>query len=516
MLHSHMSLQDQDTIAKIAANWRLTPATLASKITGGQWIAAPWLKYVSTRVATGIARGGARIIISAPPRHGKSELISVHTPTWVLENFPNKNIILAGYGADLTEMYGRRVRDQIREHSDLLRCRVRTDVSKVSAFLTDTNGYMFSVGLGGAITGRGAHVLLIDDYIKEIKEALSQSQRDYIWNWFVTTAMTRLEPGASVIIIATRWHSDDLIGRILRNFPGKWENICLPALALPGDLLGRKPGEVLFEERYDRAFIDEQHDVLGSVFFHALYQQGPMDEVLRFTNPEWLKTIPARNADDYVWARVWDLAASEDGGDYTCGTLVGYSRSTNNCILGNVIRKQLSIGDVESLVRNIAVADGTDTKVLIEQEPGASGKGLIQHYQTNVLPEFFVDAVPTVKSKLIRAQPFLAAAEAGKVFLLDEEMGSYAEVPNAELSWHNIFKKEFENFPVGDNDDQVDTAAAGYVYLSGKKQLSVSWGRKKSEQTERKQNSQQIRRASFMLSGQGKRSGVAFARRVKT
>src|SRR5687768_2870174 len=98
--------EDRELLGKIAGNWRLTPATMAHKLSEGTWIPAPWLMYVSQRVALGIMRGGARIIISAPPRHGKSELISVYTPTWLLENFPRKNVILTSYGADLSEHYG--------------------------------------------------------------------------------------------------------------------------------------------------------------------------------------------------------------------------------------------------------------------------------------------------------------------------------------------------------------------------------------------------------------------------
>lgn len=512
-----MNIHDQEKLARIAANWRLTPATMATKITNGDWIAAPWLRYASTRIAQAIQRGGGRIIISAPPRHGKSELVSIHTPIWVLENFPRKNIILTGYGSDLVEIAGRRVRDTIRDNEHLLRARIRPDVSKVSAFLTETSGYMFSVGLGGAITGRGAHVLLIDDYIKEIKEALSQAHRDYIWNWFVTTAMTRLEPGATVIIIATRWHSDDLIGRILKHFPEKWENICLPAFALENDPIGRKPGEVLFPERYDTQEIESQRDLLGGVFFHALYQQGPVDEILAFTNKEWIKYLKELDEDDYRWARVWDIAATEDGGDYTCGTLCGYSKKSGKFVIGNVLRKQKSIGDVEKLVRDTAIIDGLDVEVLIEQEPGSAGKALIHHYSETVLPEYKVNAIPTSKAKLVRAQPFLAAAEAGKVYLLDESAMNYDQELNQENvggygTWHQPFLNEFDSFPGGENDDQIDTAAGGYVYLSGKKKLSVSWGRR-AELTEQRSSNRKTRQAQFLVKSPARKLVATFGRK---
>lgn len=512
-----MNIHDQEKLAKIAANWRLTPATMATKLSGGEWIAAPWLRYAATRIAMAIKRGGGRIIISAPPRHGKTELVAKWTPTWVLENFPKKNVILTGYGADLVEASGRWVRDTIRDETDLLNVRIRPDVSKVSAFLTETDGYMFSVGLGGAITGRGAHVLLIDDYIKEIKEALSPAHREYLWQWFTTTAMTRLEPGATVIIIATRWHSDDLIGRILKHFPEKWENICLPAFALENDLIGRKPGEVLFPERYGTKEIEDQQELLGSVFFHALYQQGPVDEILQFTNKNWINVTKELPADDFKWARIWDLAATEDGGDYTCGSLVGYSKSTSKFVIGNILRKQKSIGDVEKLVRETAALDGTDTLVCIEQEPGSAGKALVHHYATTVLPEFSVVPIPATKAKLVRAQPFLAACEASKVYILDESLANYDQQLSTDNvgedgTWHQKFLSEFDTFPGGDNDDQIDTVSAGYTYLSGKKQLSASWGRR-AEQTEARSKNQKSRQARFMVTSRPRKLIATFGRR---
>jgi hypothetical protein len=505
-----LAIHDQEMLERVAGNWRLTPATMATKLTKGKWIAAPWLKYSSLRVAQGIARGGARIIISAPPRHGKSELISVHTSTWVLENFPNKNVILAAYGADLAEGYGRRVRDQIREQSSILKVRIRDDVSKVGAFLTDANGYMYSVGLGGAITGRGAHVLLIDDYIKEIKEALSPAHREYVWQWFVTTAMTRLEPGASVIIIATRWHSDDLIGRILKNFPGQWEYMFLPAIAQENDLLGRPVGAPLFPERFNIDFLREQEELLGKTFFQSLYQQQPIDETNKLTNPAWLNRCSELPGSDFRWARAWDLAATEEGGDFTTGTLGGYSRKTNNFVIANIVRRQLSPAQAEVLVRNTALNDGIETPVCIEQEPGSAGKNLVHHYATNVLPEFRVVPVPATTAKIIRGQPFLAACEAGKVYLLDESVITPERDPNSKGSWIDHFIREFELGYSGAYDDQLDTAAACYNHVAGKKTLSVSWGR--TPQKNYKTNSKAIRKASFMVGTTRRVSRVTFGR----
>lgn len=487
-------------------NWRLTPATFMHKVSRGGWIPAPWLMYVSTRIASAIARGNGRVIISAPPRHGKSELISVGTSAWVLENFSNRNVILAAYGADLAEGFGRRVRDLIRDNGDLLKVRLKNDKGAVNSFLTDNGGYMFSVGLGGSITGRGAHVLLIDDFIKEIKEALSPAHREYLWNWFVTTARTRLEPGATIIIIATRWHSDDLIGRLIKAFPGRWENIVFPAICEGAegfvDAIGRKPGEALFPERYSVSDLREMQEELGSTFFQALYQQHPVDEAKKISDGAWLKIVdlcPNLNTPFIRLCRVWDLAATEGGGDWTTGTLGAYDRSNGYFYILNVIRRQLSPKQVEEIVRATAVADGQEVEIGIEQEPGSSGKALVEHYQRTVLKEFKVLPVPVsgAASKLIRAQPLLAAAEASKVLLVRGD-------------WNEAFIREFDLFPAGPYDDQVDTASACYTRLSGKKLYSASWGRKPKDDVANRKSSKAIRGAALQL---GNRRSASWGRR---
>jgi predicted phage terminase large subunit-like protein len=493
-------------VRRIAGDWKLTPATFAHKISRGQWIPAPHLMYISSRIAKRIAAGNARIIISAPPRHGKSQLSSIYTPAWVLERFPQFKTILAGYGADLATGFSRQVRDifQDGDNAALLNTRIRKDSSRVEAFLTEQGGGMYAVGLGGAITGRGANVLLIDDYIKEIKEALSPAYRDYIWNWFVTTAFTRLEPNGSCIIIATRWHSDDLIGRILQNFPEQWEYIEIPAIAEAGDLLGRTPGEALFPERYPIEKLLELKETLGGIFFQALFQQKPVDESKKMTDSRWIKTVQEKDIhyqvmQDVQWARVWDLAATEGGGDYTVGSKLGHTKKHNHTYIANVFRKQLSPGQVEEKVREFAIQDGVDVKIYIEQEPGSSGIALIDHYKRNVLPEFTVEAVPAVNNKLVRAQPFLAAAESGNV-------------SKFEGVWNETWDKEFDSFPGGENDDQVDTVGAGYQKLSGKRIFSASWGRAAKKGTA---NSNATKQASVSMSlrSRGPVRGATFGRR---
>lgn len=484
----------QRQIRQIIADWKITPATFAHKISQGSWIPGRWLMYLSAILAKEIAKGGARIIISAPPRHGKSMLTSTYLPAYLLERYPWMSIILATYGAELSVGFGRQVRDIFTDpvNQGLLNTKVRRDAGRVAAFKTQFGGGMYSVGLGGPITGRGAHVLLIDDYIKEIKEALSPAYRDYIWNWFVTTAYTRLEPKGSCIIIATRWHTDDLIGRLIEDQPGRWKVITLPALCeeqdlLPGqevDIIGRHVGDELFPDRYKKEELLDLKDTLGTIFFNALYQQRPMDESTKLTDSGWIKECSELPVSSKLKGmRMWDLAATQDGGDYMCGAKCFYDKETENFYIANIKRDQLSPEKVEQAVRDCAEGDG-DLKIGIEQEPGSSGKALVNHYQRNVVPEWKVVPVPATTKKVIRAQPFLAAAEAGHVYML-------------KGPWNSAFLKELEDFPTGQNDDQVDTVSAAYTELTGKKVFSVSWGRKNenAKYVSRNMNSTKLRQA---------------------
>jgi len=476
-----LTRQDELQLQKLLANYKLTPMTLAMKL-NPKIIPAKHLMYISVAIANAIAKGNGRIIISLPPRHGKSELVTKNVPIWTLENFGQKNVILCSYGGDLSTDFGRKVRDLIRDNETLLDIRIREDASRVNNWLTQYGGAMMSVGLGGPITGRGADVLIIDDYIKEIKESQSQGHRDYIWDWFTTTAYTRLEPGATCIIVATRWHHDDLIGRILKNFPGEWTNIVIPAEAEPEgwdakdpsthlnrDFLGRLKGEALFPERYPISDLTDRKRILGSFFYNALYQQRPENDAGQLTNKSWLRyahlqNIPMETLQRLKYARVWDLAATEDGGDYAVGTLAGYDPKHDLMYYFDVRRIQKGPLGVEIEVKRTAEMDGKQIPIYIEQEPGSSGKLLVATYAANLLKGFKVHAHPANDGKIIRAQPFLAGVEAGKVVLV------YAD-------WNKAFVDEYDEFPGGDHDDQIDTASAAYTILTGRKLLKASWGR---------------------------------------
>lgn len=469
-LSNILSSGSNKLIGDILANPKLTPATMA-KWLDPLWIPAPHLMYVSLRIAIGISKGNGRIIVSLPPRHGKSRISSVGTSTWALDKWPEKQIIITSYGADLSEEFSGAVRDQIATNPHKLSVRLRKDSNRVDRFRTTHNGGMLAVGTGGGITGKGADILFVDDYIKDHEAARSHIQREFTWNWFTSTAFTRLEPNGSIIIVATRWDEDDLVGRLLEHEGtvengGKWEYIRIPAIAEPNDILGRPVGTALFPERYNLEALLQWREILGTKVFDALYQQDPRSNESRLADRAWIQLCTELpNPNLLAWCRVWDLAATQGGGDYTTGGLHALDVETRMVFHAQMIRKQLSPKNVEKLVRETAELDGPSVPIYIEQEPGSSGVALVSHYANNVLKGYKVKGVPTTKAKAIRAQPYLAGAEFGRVWIL-------------KGPWNETFLKEFDHFPTGEYDDQVDNGAIAWEVLVGKESPGVAWGRK--------------------------------------
>ena len=457
---------DRHKIEQMVGNYKLTPATLMKKI-DPNWISKPFLEQASLKIAQTILKPNGRLIISWPPRHGKSQLATIATPVWTLESMPQKDIILATYGADLSVNFGRSVRDIFDSNKHLLNERIRPDVKSVAHFMTTRGGGMLSVGLGGAITGKGADVFIIDDYIKTMSEALTKSHRESNWEWFKGTAYHRLEPNASMIIIATRWHEDDLIGRILKQYPGEWEHIKFQATALEGDILGRKVGEALFPERYDESQLADRRKVLGDLFYNAIFQQDPRDDASKLSDREWIEEIDQSDLpqlDTLKFCRIWDFGGgTRSKNDPTVGTLMACDPLKKTAYILDIWRKRASPETVEAAVRAKALDDGTGTKVVLEKEPGASGVQLMSHFKINVLRGFRMQESNTTMSKAVRAQPFLAASEAGRVKILKGK------------PWTEDFLEEFDSFPDGQHDDQVDTCAIGYNVMCSANPQSPTW-----------------------------------------
>lgn len=240
------------------------------------------LDYIGKRIAAGIINGGARLIVCAPPRHAKSSLISEKTPQWFLHRWPHKRVILMAYGDDFAETWGRKVRDGLVN----ARYERKTDTqltrgadSAVNEWFTTKGGGMRTAGVLGGVLGRGADCLIIDDPVKNSAEAYSPVYQQRLREVYQSTASSRLEPNASVIVTMQRWPSSDFVSWLIEQSESgreKWELLTFPAIAEADDQLGRPVGEPLWPARYDLTALERVRLALEDpAFWRSQWQQAP-------------------------------------------------------------------------------------------------------------------------------------------------------------------------------------------------------------------------------------------------
>lgn len=235
------------------------------------------------------------LLVFEPPRHGKSQQISIDFPSWYLGRNPDKEIIIASYSADLAQDFGGKTREKAQsiEYKYIFpEVTLREDEKARGRWRTKQGGGYIAVGVGGPITGRGANILLIDDPVKNREEAESEVYREKVWDWFTSTAFTRLEPKGVAIIIMTRWHVDDLAGRIVDHpeLSDRVKVISLPAIATQ-DGKHRKAGEPLWIQKYPLEALLEIKKAVGPYDWSALYMGSPVLTENQEFKPEWYREI---------------------------------------------------------------------------------------------------------------------------------------------------------------------------------------------------------------------------------
>lgn len=413
-----------------------------------------------------------RVIIQAPPQHGKSRLASVELPAAWLGRHPDQPVIATSYGADLAYRHSREVQrvvglDAWREVYGELRISRRHGAVKDWG-LEGHRGGLVAAGVGGPITGRGAQLGIIDDPFKNWRDAQSLNLREQVWDWYRSTFLTRVWEQGRIVVIATRWHPDDLIGRLLEAEPGEWVVLNYPAVAEadPGgtlkgwrpDTLDRAAGEPLAPNRFSLDFLERQRVKLGPVMWAALYQQRPY-LVEGGVIPVGKVEVLDREPDDLVRrVRFWDLAATPEGAapdpDFTAGVLMGL-RTSGRVVLLDVIHGRWSPATIETTVRRAAEVDGQSVSVGIEQEPGSAGVHVVSDYAVR-LAGWHVVGERATGPQLTRVLPWAAQVDAGNVAAV-------------RGPWLRGFLEEARAYR-GDgstHDDQVVAAAGAYRMLVG-------------------------------------------------
>lgn len=375
-----------------------------------------------------------RLMIFMPPRHGKSELASKRFPAWCLGKNPKRQIIAASYNSDLASDFGRNVRNLVAEpeYGQVFPgVSLAPDSQAANRLNTNHGGTYVAAGVGTAVTGRGAHIALIDDPFKDREEADSERRRELVWDWYRSTLFTRLMPGGAIVLIQTRWHEDDLAGRLLEQDRDQWDVLELPAIS--------KNYEALWPEWYPVEALERIRETIGPREWSALYQQQPQPDEGTFFKREWFKTW--EKLPECRFYLTSDFAVTDGGGDYTVLTVWGIDSQ------GEIYRADQWKGQTTSDVWIERMLDlVAKWKPLACFGEGGVIQKAIEPLLSRRMRERRVFArlewLPSVSDKPTRARSFQAFAATGRVHF---ERG-------ADLS-------EYLVFPAGKHDDEVDTAS---------------------------------------------------------
>ena len=400
-----------------------------------------------------------RLIITFPPRHGKSELTSRRFPAWLLGRDPYRHIMFGTYNQPFAEDFGRKVREIIKSpaHQTVFPdCALATGSQASDRLATEDGGMAVFVGRGGSATGRGADFLIIDDPLKDRAEAESDLVRKALWDWFNDTMSTRLmsDTGA-IIIIMTRWHEDDLVGRLTDpNNPcynedeaKNWKIINIPAIAGENDALGRKPGEALWPQRFGIDYL-RSFQARNPRGFSALYQQEPTprdgvhfkEDMFRFYRRDELPNgLRIYAASDHA-------VSTKQENDKTCLLIAGVDERSNIWLLDAWWKRARTDATVEAMLalmrkwRPIAwwAESGHITKSI--------GPFLFKRMAEEKVFAY-VKEQSASKDKLTRAQPIIGRMGMGMVMFPSHE------------PWTEAAKQELMKFPGGRHDDFVDALA---------------------------------------------------------
>lgn len=440
-----------------------TPATFGAAASRGRWKIAPHIALMNRHAMAAIhGIGSKRIIITCPPRHGKSEYWSKYVPAWFVGKYPDKRVLLTSYEAGFAEWWGGKARELIEDFGGLFDVEIKGDShAKARWEIAGHEGGMQTAGVGGAITGKGADLLIVDDPIKNAEEAASETIRKANWEWWTSTAYTRLEPDGIAVVIQTRWHDDDLAGRLIAQAKGgdgePWLVINLPAIAEAGDALDRQPGDPLWPERFSLERLLQIKKSVGSRVWNALYQQHPIPTEGMMLNPEWFERVDAVPA-GCSYVRYWDIAGAKPGkGDFTVGCLMARTPGPESeavFYIVDLIRVQEGPMKRNQVIRNTAGDDKTKygkVPVWVERGVGLGKEATDSIIRLLAGHNVHDDAV--TKDKPTRAEPLAAQAEAGNVKAV-------------RGPWNQPLFDEMTAFPFGTNDDQVDAVAGAFNKLA--------------------------------------------------
>ena len=397
------------------------------------------------------------LCVSIPPRHSKSSIMTIAFPLWLIFHDPDMHILIVNAEATLSENFGIRLREYVKEYGEIFDVKV-SDVKHSSTHLKfeDSKGNLYKgsirlTGSNGSITGQDADILILDDIYKGFAD-ITPTLLDKKIEWFKTMILQRKEPDTKLMILHTRWATNDLTGYLMENSPDKYEFFSYPAI--------KEDGTPLWAERYSIEFLNAQLEEMGERLFSCIFKQRPLDETGSFFNIEKVVFHDEKfdTADKTLqMCRSWDFAYSDESkgqiNDSTAGVLM-FKTEEGEFIIADIQHGQYGEG-LKSHLKHIAEKDGSNVSILIESGTvGGAAKFLFNEYQS-YLQGFVCYQSEPVGSKSDRATPFRQAILDGKI-----------HVHLTDPTVRGEFIKQMRSFPLGKHDDIVDACAYAFNWLN--------------------------------------------------
>ena len=410
-----------------------------------------------------------RLMVFMPPRHGKSELVSRKFPAYLLGRNPDTSIISCSYSADLASRMNRDVQRLI-DSEQYLELFPGTQLSNQHTRrfyetrytrnnnmfeVVDKKGTYRSSGVGGGITGMGGEYIIIDDPVKNREDADSATMREKVYDWYTSTLYTRLEKDGCILLTLTRWHEDDLAGKLLKaaqEGADQWTILELPAVCeyppKPYDV--RQEGEALWKWKYDEEALEKMKVTVGSRDWAALYQQHPTPGEGGTFKREWWNYYKVLPDGLYDFVQSWDCTFKDaQSSDYVVGQV--WARKGSSRYLLDQVRGRMSFTETLYAIRSLSAKWTQAIRKLVEDK--ANGTAVI-----DVLRKEIPGLIPVEPEggKIVRANAVTAVAEAGNIYLPDPSIAP----------WVHDFVEEHAVFPNGANDDQVDAQTQANTYYN--------------------------------------------------
>lgn len=433
-----------------ALAYRYYPDTFAERVSGGSWKRFRFCRFLGEVVGDALAEGDRRIIINAHPRPGKSTLISGWTPTWCLDTWPEKKVILTSYAGAVARDWGRKARNTLERNEHCV-TKLQQDSKRADLWHTEQGGGMLTAGVDGPVTGRGGDLIIGDDLHKNWSEAQSEVQRNHVIDWFLSDLQSRLEPNGVIILISPRYHELDLTGYLLEYHGEDWTHIRLPAFAEEDDPMGRKLGEPLCPERFSKAQLLQRKAQMREDMWSAIWMQTAIPPKGYIFDRKWWKFYRAAPESFDEVCMTIDCSFKDTQTSSFVAIQVWGRRGLDKYLLDEVHER---MGFIDTLNATVRTYEAWPSTMSIYIEEAANGYAVIETLSNSLSS---ICPVQPRGSKIARAHACAPQVKAGRVHL-----------PHPDIApWVRDFIKECSAFPKSAIKDRVDAMTQYMLEMMG-------------------------------------------------